>query len=56
MWNIITHIDTFPSKRSIIEFSDKVKAEKLLGVKSKVQPKTLKFMNRKLNGNDFIRI
>jgi len=56
MWNIVKHINLFPSKSSIIKFSDKVKAEKLLGIKSKVQPKTLRFMNRETETNDLERI
>jgi hypothetical protein len=46
LWNIIKHISIFPSKKSIIEFSDKIKAEKILNVKSRVLPKTVMFLNR----------
>ncbi len=56
MWNIVSHIKIFPTKKSVIEFSDKVKAEKLLGIKSKTQPKTLKFMNRETDDSELIRI
>lgn len=56
LWNIIKHIDLFPTKESVMVFSEKVKAEKLLGVKPKIQPKTLKFMNRNFDDNKFDRI
>ncbi|HCE56488.1 MAG TPA: hypothetical protein DER09_01510 [Prolixibacteraceae bacterium] len=56
LWNIIKHIDLFPSKASVITFSEKVQAEKLLKVKPKVQPKTLKFMNRNYDINRIKRI
>jgi len=56
LWNIIRHIDLFPSKESVIVFSEKVQAEKLLGVKPKIQPKTLKYMNRDFDENQFKRI
>jgi len=56
LWNIIKHIDLFPSKESVITFSKKVQAEKLLKVKPKVQPKTLKFMNRNYDENRIKRI
>ena len=55
-WNIIKHIKIFPSKQNIIDFSEKVKAEKLLGVKPKVQPKTLKFMRRLENDDEIKRL
>ena len=45
-----------PNILDSVEFSDKVKAEKLLGIKSKTQPKTLRFMNRELDGDDLTRI
>lgn len=54
--NIINHIHLFPCKESVINFSKKVQAEKLLGVQPKVQPKTLKFMNRDLNREDLKRL
>lgn len=56
LWNIIKHIDLFPTKESVIVFSEKVQAEKLLGVKPKIQPKTLKFMNRNFDDDEFKRI
>jgi len=56
LYNILKHIDFFPSKKSVVDFSEKVKAEKILGIKSRVQPKTLKFMNRISNDNELKRI
>lgn len=46
LWNIVHHINIFKTKKSIIDFSEKVKAEKILGIESSVQPRTLKFFNR----------
>jgi len=56
LWNIFKHIDLFPTKESVIVFSEKVQAEKLLGVKPKIQPKTFKFMNRNFDDNKIDRI
>ncbi|WP_435357132.1 hypothetical protein [Emticicia sp. SJ17W-69] len=56
MWNIVNHISLFPTKKSIVEFSEKIKAEKLLGIKSKVLPKTFKFMNREYDEDDYKKI
>jgi len=56
LWNIIKQIDLFPTKESVIVFSEKVQAEKLLGVKHRIQPKTLTFMNRDFDRNKLKRI
>ena len=56
LYNIIKHIKLFPSKQSVIDFSDKVKAEKLLKIVPKTQPKTLKFMRRTRNDDELKRI
>ena len=56
LWNIIKHIDLFPTKESVIVFSEKVQAEKLLEVKPRIQPKTLKFMNRDFEKNKLKRL
>ncbi|WP_461638346.1 hypothetical protein [Labilibaculum euxinus] len=56
LWNIIDHIDLFPTKDSIKEFSEKIKAEKLLGVKPSVQPGTLHHFNTERDLSNFIRI
>lgn len=54
--NIIRNIRLFPTKDSLIKYSDKVKAEKLLGIKSKVQPKTLEHFNRQYEESDYQKI
>lgn len=54
--NIIKHIKLFPSKQSVIDFSNKVKAEKCLKVKPRIQPKTLKFSRRVGNDDELKRI
>lgn len=41
--NLIQNIHLFPTKESVVEFSDKVQAEFILGVKPKVRPKNLTF-------------
>lgn len=46
MSNIVVNIDRFPSKKSIIDFSKMVEAERLLGVKAKTRPKTLMFLSQ----------
>jgi len=46
MFNVVRHIARFPSKESIVEFSSRVEAEKLLGLKSKTRPKTLMFLSQ----------
>ena len=40
------HIRLFPSKDSVIEFSRKVEAEKLLNIRARVRPKTLVFLSQ----------
>lgn len=56
LWNIVSHIKLFPSKRSIINFSEKVKAEKVLKLESSVQPKTLRFLNREYDADNIKKI
>jgi hypothetical protein len=43
--NIVGHHLIFSNKESIIEFSNKVQAEHLLGVKPKTRPKTLHYVH-----------
>lgn len=52
MHNIIKNIKIFSSKQKIIEYSDKVKCEKILGLKSKTQPKSLKFSSKEYSQED----
>jgi hypothetical protein len=56
MWNIIKHLNIFTSKEKLILFSERIKAEKLLGIKSKIQPNTLMFMYGHQEENDLQRI
>lgn len=51
--NIANHINIFPNKKAIVSFSEKIQAEKLLGIKSKMIPKTFKFMKRHWDEDDF---
>ncbi len=44
--NILMHPSNFPSKDALIEFSEKVQAEKLLDIKPKVRPKTFCYIRR----------
>lgn len=53
MHNIIRNIKIFSSKKNIIEYSDKVKCEKTLGLKSKLQPKSLKISIKEYSIDDF---
>ena len=54
--NILRHPHYFPNKDVLIDFSEKVAAEKLLGIKSKIQPKTLLFVNINYSERDRERI
>jgi len=56
LFNLIHHIDRFPSKQAVIDFSRKVEAEHILGVKSRVRPKTLTFVSRKYSQRDYEEI
>jgi len=52
-YNILKHIDMFRDKDSLIQFSKKVQAEHILGVKPKVRPKSLKFLNMNYSDKDY---
>jgi hypothetical protein len=54
--NIVNHPKIFNSKKSVINFADKVKAEHLLGVKPKVRPKSLVFFSRTYTPDDLKEI
>ena len=54
--NIVKHPKLLGSKRKIIEFSDKVQAEHLLRIKSKVRPKTLRHLHLRYTEKDFDKI
>jgi hypothetical protein len=51
--NIVNHIALFPSKDAIADFSEKVRAERLLGARPKVRPKTLRFISRRYRDADY---
>ena len=50
--NIAGHYRLFPTKLSVIEFSKKIEAEHLLGLKGRVRPKTLRYVHRKYSEDD----
>lgn len=51
--NISRHPELFGSKQAIVEFSRKVEAERILGVRPIVQPKTLQMLRPKYDAEDF---
>ena len=53
LWNIVAHINLFPSKDAIIDFSRRVEAERTLGVKPRVRPKTLTFLKPSYRDEDY---
>jgi hypothetical protein len=54
--NIITHIKLCQSKDEVINFTEKVKAEHLLGIKARIRPKTIQFVTRSYSERDFEEI
>ncbi|OCH14320.1 hypothetical protein A6E03_17490 [Aliivibrio sp. 1S128] len=50
--NILKHIDIFQSKKDLISFSKKIEAEQLLNIKSKIRPKTIRYLNIIYSEND----
>src|SRR5690606_20271832 len=44
LMNIVRHPSLFGSKAKVVEFSEKVRAERLLGVRPRVRPKTLQML------------
>lgn len=51
--NILSHLDIFSSKERLIEFSNKVQAERLLGIETSVRPKTIGFVNPRYSDRDY---
>ncbi len=51
--NIVRHYRIFSNKKSIIEFSKKVEAEHLLGIKSITRSKSLRYIRRSYSDRDF---
>jgi len=59
MLNLISHHNIFKSKDEVIDFTNKVAAEHVLGIvgdKSKVRPKTLRFLSKNYNDDDYKKI
>jgi hypothetical protein len=56
LFNLIHHINHFPSREAVIDFADKVKAEHTLGIKSRVRPKTLTFVSHHYSPKDYQEI
>ncbi len=54
--NILKHPQIFDSRASVIEFSEKVAAEKKLGIETTVTPKTFTFINPRYNDRDLRQI
>ena len=54
--NIVRHPSIFGSKGKLIEFSEKVRAEHLLGIKAKVRPKTLRLLRPRYTEKDLEKI
>ena len=55
--NILSHPEVFQSKRSVIEFSERVSAEKILSLQTKgVRPKTLFHVSRQYSDDDLSQI
>ncbi|MBG33198.1 MAG: hypothetical protein CL552_08910 [Alcanivorax sp.] len=55
-YNICKHIDIFHKKQDLIDFSKKVQAEKTLGIKPKVRPKTIMFISPNYSKRDLERM
>lgn len=51
--NIFSHFEIFSSKQRLIEFSNKVEAESVLGIDAKVRPKTIRFINPIYSEEDY---
>jgi len=54
--NILRHPSIFGSKDKLIQFSEKVQAEHLLGLKTKVRPKTLRLIRPRYTEEDLEKI
>ncbi|MCK4826545.1 hypothetical protein KA005_62965 [bacterium] len=54
--NIVRHPTIFGSKDKLIQFSEKVQSEHLLGIKTKVRPKTLRLIRPRYTEGDLEKI
>lgn len=52
-YNILKHLDLFYDKNALVDFSRKVEAEHILGVRPKVRPKTVSFISMKYSDKDY---
>lgn len=55
-FNILKHLDLFHSKEALIDFSNKVEAEHVLGIKSKIRPKTMSYIEMVYSKRDYENI
>lgn len=51
--NLVAHPALFGSKDAVVEFSKRVEAEKLLGGKPRMRPKSLRMLRRTYNARDY---
>jgi hypothetical protein len=56
LMNLVKYPKLFGSKEKIIEFAVKVEAEQILGVKSKIRPKGLRFLSSTYTEKDYAEI
>jgi hypothetical protein len=54
--NIVNHPELFKCKNDLVKFSEKIDAEKLLGIKSKIRPKTLSASLPVFSEKDYMNI
>lgn len=56
LMNLMRHISLFNSKAAVIEFSKKIEAEHVLGMRPGVRPKSLRFFSRTYTERDYQEI
>jgi len=54
--NIVHHIKLFTSKEAVVAFAEKLKAERLLKIKPRIRPRTLRFFSRTYTSRDLLDI
>jgi hypothetical protein len=50
--NLVLHTRQFPTKDAVVEFAERVEAERILGVRPRVRPRTLRFWHRRYSAAD----
>lgn len=50
--NLVLHTRQFPTKSAVVDFAKRVEAERILGVKPRARPKTLRFWHRRYSADD----